>query len=150
MVLQRIPFVIGFFADATDFLFDTLKDALAGTVILGFGGIFFGGIGAVLMGIYWTVLVLFSKANIGLRILAAPLFFLMGAFLGVFPWPLPGLTLFLDYGLKNKDTANFVCFVPAILLILAILFLGYILNIFGILSGESACSIINSALVSIG
>ena len=139
LILQRFPFIIGFLGDAMDFLLDLIKDALVATVI---GSLIFGGLGVMIMSILWTALALGSKANIVLRLVAAPFFFLAGALVGAFPIPLPGLTIMLDYGLKNESIANYVCFVPLVLLVLAALGLGAIF-------GQSLCDFLNTVLLSL-
>ncbi len=138
LFLSRIPFVLGLVGDVFNFIADTFTSLLAGTII---GSLFTGALAAAGLGIFWTALVIGSRANIALRIAAAPFAFLAGAVYGLIPIPIPTpITMALDWGLKQKEsTANIICFIPAVLLVLAALFLQAFV-------GESLCSFVSTAL----
>ncbi|MSR85899.1 hypothetical protein EXS74_00720 [Candidatus Woesearchaeota archaeon] len=137
LILQRFPLILGFMSDAFDFVLDFLKDALVETVI---GSLIFGGLGVIFMSIFWTAMALGSRANIFLRLITAPFFFIAGAFVGAFPIPLPGLSILLNMGLKDETFANFVCFAPIVLFVLAAIGLQMIL-------GQGLCEVLNEMLL---
>jgi hypothetical protein len=133
-VLRKIPFVLGGIATFLDFISDT---ALATIIPIIFSTIATGGLMsflglaegvlvllfASLIGLLWVGIVLSSKANIILRILALPGAFLTGIVMTFIPYiSLPSHMAF-EYFVKNRQTANIMCIVPSVLMIILLYFL---------------------------
>lgn len=119
LILSRSPTVLGFVVEGINAVNDLLVDVIVGTGgIFGFlGGIFAVGVLSVVVGLFFSLLVLFSQTNLILRIIAFPFYFALGFAYGLFPIPLFfGVVSALMA--RNRTLATIICIAPIALIVL--------------------------------
>lgn len=140
IVLQMIPYLSSALADGVDFILDFLKDLLPGFI----GALLFTGISSIIMSSFWTIILLGSRVNIILKIIMAPFAFTAGGLLGFLFIPLPGLTFFYEFLVKNESPLinSIGAFFPIIL----VLAFGFIMQI---ITGQTFCDFVNEIIILI-
>jgi len=124
--LRKFPFVLGGIATLLDLVADFLLGIGGATAVSGIG--LLAALGALLfapfIGMFWVIMIVTSKTNIIVRILAIPGAFVGGVIAGVLPFASAPSHLAIDFLTRNKTTALIACIIPTALLILFMILFG--------------------------